>query len=384
MSKELNFDCLLNIFQYTNRFEDLVVYSKVCSKWRIAAFYRLSQIKYLSLEPIERPNEDCLISKYFPPPQYMVYSNPANDNPTHLFHDGLLNYPSRRYLKELRNLRIVDIGAKNSFSGNLSEFLMKNREIKGLIGTPDYNTGKFLDKIEIIACYTLNWVNKPMNLKQLHIEIGISSDFSIFQDLLRLHSNESFYNCLRPLTNLKILEIGTSIQCGYAIIDSCPNLESAYIFFRAKMINALNKTNLNLRNLVIQNTGLGQEWNSLRAILSRFPNLRNLAIRGNDTLNDHHVRKLLDMLPHVKLLDFRGSRKVTKKSASYLVDFNKRNKRSIKFYYSSKKAESLTWPKIIKSHEKICYGFDFMENCFFRTFQSLPLILEPKISSHHR
>lgn len=162
---------------------------------------------------------DCLISKYFPPPQYMVYSNPANDNPTHLFHDGLLKYPSRRYLKELRNLRvsqpikvdqminltiaylycihvicqIVDIGAKNSFSGSLSEFLMKNREIKGLIGTPDYNTGKFLDKIEIIACYTLNWVNKPMNLKQLHIEIGISSDFSIFQDLLRLHSSKCLY-----------------------------------------------------------------------------------------------------------------------------------------------------------------------------------------------
>ncbi|XP_053204449.1 uncharacterized protein LOC128388983 [Panonychus citri] len=160
-------------------------------------------------------------------------------------------------------------------------------------------------------------------------------------------------------------------------MDFCPSLESAFIGYRAKDIYVNESIkNYNLRDMVIENIQSSKlSWPLLKKVLSKFPNLHHLAIRHIDQLDDSNVEKLINLLPELKLLDLRGFKNVNHKSADFLSKFCVNENRSIVIYYSCKN-ETTEWPKLVETHELICYGLDFMKHCFYKTWKSLPTLID--------
>ncbi|XP_053201394.1 uncharacterized protein LOC128388878 [Panonychus citri] len=134
--------------------------------------------------------------------------------------------------------------------------------------------------------------------------------------------------------------------------------------------------NYNLRDLVIETPlGIHLTWPFLRKLLSKYPNLQNLAVRGGDAIKDSRVEELVKLMPKIKLLDFRRSKGVTSKSADFLTKFCRKSYRSIKIYYDCEK-EPIDWPKYNTPEESIVYGFDFMKHCFYKNFHYLPNLID--------
>ncbi|XP_053204311.1 uncharacterized protein LOC128388877 [Panonychus citri] len=241
---------------------------------------------------------------------------------------------------------------------------------------------------------------RPGQLKQIYCMLdfhmnNLSRLVKYFPNLKRL--NLSFqgrkvrYNGPN-LSNLKIFEASvwddtmyeTSGYLGICntihVMDFCPSLESAHIHGQLddEFTNMALK-NYNLRDLVFSTMfSLFDEyltWPFLRTLLSKYPNLQHLAVRGGDTIEDSHVEELLELLPRIKLLDFRKSNGVTVKSADFLSKFCLKSNRSIKIYYDCEK-EPDDWPKLDTPRESIVCGFDFMKHCFYKTFYNLPELID--------
>ncbi|XP_025018297.1 uncharacterized protein LOC112539767 [Tetranychus urticae] len=230
------------------------------------------------------------------------------------------------------------------------------------------------------------------NVKQLHLCNSTLEKFKevahCFPNLerLRIYSREGLseqYSDAPVLANLKIFEMRLPLInkedtcCPFVFMDSCPALQSAHIridyshFAFHRMIKCAN-----LRDLVIQ-FYQPVEWNKLRKLMSKYPNLKHLALRYT-SLKDELIKELISILPKLTLLDIRGSFGVTRRADNYVRDYCKRYGRSIKFYTDAedKQIES-DWPQSLNRPKKICRGFDFMEHCFFKDFGLLPNFLDP-------
>ncbi|XP_053200729.1 uncharacterized protein LOC128385827 [Panonychus citri] len=230
-------------------------------------------------------------------------------------------------------------------------------------------------------------VFRPAQLKQICFKgILLLSEFSqyieYFPNLKRLHIN-SFYHDIKKydgpnLSTLKILEIPPgNLGTGFRIMDSCPSLESAFIYsgyFQANIIDDSIK-NFNLRDLVIEHPYTCEfTLELLRIICTKFPNLHHLGIRGYE-VDDSHVEVMVKLLPELKLIDLRKCKKVTQRPAHFLSQFCEKSDRSVKIFYDCEK-EPTEWPKLDTTHELIVYGFDFMKNCFYKTWNSLPDLID--------
>ncbi|XP_053201236.1 uncharacterized protein LOC128386256 [Panonychus citri] len=94
--------------------------------------------------------------------------------------------------------------------------------------------------------------------------------------------------------------------------------------------------------------------NKLPEYVEYFPNLKrfHVFLYGSDWVEDCHVEELVQLLPQIKLLDFRESDGVTVKSADFLSKFCLKSNRSIKIYYDCEK-EPTDWPKLDTPRESI-------------------------------
>ncbi|XP_015793225.1 uncharacterized protein LOC107369760 [Tetranychus urticae] len=190
------------------------------------------------------------------------------------------------------------------------------------------------------------------------------------------------------LEKLKILELSCLSFCdadffhGFQLMDSCPNLLSAHISMNTNtwFFDETFKHEF-LQDLVLQFYGLDDEndnWNNLKRLFKKFPNLKHLALKGHCIIIDEHIEQLVHILPNLVLLDVSECQEVTQRAADYVKDYCKRYGRKIKFYFDGNKHEiDSDWPQLSIKHEAISRGLDFMKHCFRKNFFALSHFLIP-------
>ncbi|XP_015790303.1 uncharacterized protein LOC107367130 isoform X2 [Tetranychus urticae] len=322
----------------------------------------------------------------------------------------MINFNKPDVLKEadlarlLPNLKILDITHpfKQVLNHNETVAIIESTEtIKGLIfeaSSQHLSVTKHCKNLEMLATGVLEdrfiEIGYGSEIKQLYLWNYFLSTFSIFAQyfpkLKRLHienSVGSLYEYRGPvLKNLEILEVlssccdETEVYHGFKLLDSCPRLKSAYFFIDSNQ-DFLNESIINstVQDLVIcYMPGCEQDWIFLKKFLSKFPNLKHLALRENDKIKDIHIEELIQILPNLILLDVRESFGVTQRSADYINRYCMRNNRSLSFYHKPGQRITGDWSHLSTRQERVCQGFDFMKHCFLKSFYQLPLLMDPK------
>uniref|UniRef100_A0A158P4D4 Uncharacterized protein n=1 Tax=Tetranychus urticae TaxID=32264 RepID=A0A158P4D4_TETUR len=200
----------------------------------------------------------------------------------------------------------------------------------------------------------------------------------------RLKKLELFFTCYAD----------TSIDYGFQFMDSCPNLQSAHVYFESNRIYVDESIkHKSLHDLVIEFVSIIRfvmcfcffyepywkeniNWNELVRLFTKYPNLKHLALWSYKSLENEYVERFVRILPNLVLLAVRGCPKVTKNAVNYVQDYNRRHGRAIKFYFDGNYHEIQSdWPHLSSKREKISQGFDFMKNCFLKGFRSLSTFL---------
>ncbi|XP_025018295.1 uncharacterized protein LOC112539765 [Tetranychus urticae] len=371
---ELPDDCLRTIFDYMQGLEDLINCFKVCEKWSNVIVGRTKRVKYLfnqsfspdyALNFVKRPIDITCLSKLFPNLRIAYFS-------------GLL----------LKKSPIEDI----------AKVIRDSKYLKGIM--IDTNCGfELMPEIANFEMLSIGFVNPNIsgiyeNVKQLHFWESNLYLFELvyyFPNLERLkfykqpESSEPYYDA-PVLANLKILEMERphidwkDAWCSFVFMDSCPALQSAHIRIRCFPIGVNYSIKLaNLQDLVIEFYE-SIEWNDLRRQMSKYPNLKHLAIRATylQHVREENIKELVLILPKLTLLDVRKSYGITQEGADHVRNYCKQHGRSIKFYFNRDDEQIKSdWPQLLNHPFKICRGFDFMENCFFKSFDDLPHFLDP-------
>ncbi|XP_053212584.1 uncharacterized protein LOC128396085 [Panonychus citri] len=385
-------DCFLLIFNWIFDVQDLLRCYQVDSKWRQLIIYRLKRVRYLQLgETLIHSIDDETIN-------YNCHSDNYRIDKDNLSLSGLLP-----------NLKIVDVS--NSITGCILDTLnyrrlldMVKENVRGLIFPMQFdntmdNMLEQCKNIEMIAAHCLGWRSRKImigrKIKQLYLNYDSLSYFEnrirYFPNLIRLHV---YYHSdrlrLKPnnplLRKLEIIELAaiktfsdSSAYHGFRFMDLCPALKSAYHSFDCtRGIIDVTEINFNLQDLVIYyKFDSGQSWESLEKLLSNYPNLKHLALRKNNLIHDEHIIKVITLLPRLVLLDVRGSRWITQSSAENLRQFCSRTNRSVYFYHEPGHAKiQIDWSNLSIRHENISKGFDFMSNCFLKSFSQLPRLMD--------
>ncbi|XP_025016551.1 uncharacterized protein LOC107362063 [Tetranychus urticae] len=379
-------DCFLYIFNLFNKFGTLMNCAAVSERWKYLVLERLNNVKYLT-NSLQR---DCF-------PVSTLYFN----------RDDRLE--QIEISKWFPRLKILDVG------GTLDVDFISKLPIKGLCLLNLFHDSIVqntfdIPSVEMLAapnCYDFftNDVQGP-KLKQLFISHCNISKFSSyakhFPNLKRLHianfpwcaEGDQFYTG-PVLEKLEILEMIFHATAepdsephqyyGFSLADHCPALKSAFHYIQTGKdfyVNSGIKNNF-LEDLVIEFEE-DHDWSVLRRILSKYPNLKNLAIRGGGAISDENIPELLELLPRIILIEIMVFEKVTKKSNEYIDWYCRRNNRSISFYnyyllrYQNR-AEILAkkWPHLSSKHVRIGRGFDFMKYCFLVQYTELPMLLDP-------
>ncbi|XP_015784544.1 uncharacterized protein LOC107362060 [Tetranychus urticae] len=297
-------------------------------------------------------------------------------------------------------LKILDVERK------LDNDFISNVKVKGLQFKCDYyidledvtchNPSLEMLAIKQLSDFFANEIQGPI-MKQLFVTSCSVSEFAsyakYFPNLKRLHIqkygsflfDDEFY-AGPVLEKLEILEICFHLEQngqldhyhGFSLADHCPALKSAFHYIqtdREFFVNSGIKNHF-LQDLVLQ-FHEHQNWSVLRRILSKYPNLKHLAIRGNSDISDKNIPELLELLPCITLIDIRYSLKVTEKSTEYIDRYCRRRNRSISFYYQKRPKITKKWPHLSTKSVRIGRGFDFMKYCFLRHYDDLPLLLDP-------
>ncbi|XP_053201252.1 uncharacterized protein LOC128386271 [Panonychus citri] len=370
-------ECLYMILDHFNGFEELIRLSKVSPRWLLVVLLKFSKVKYLQLIGRYRSDLDYIDND-------KLWKNTTETLKSHNLRDL---FP---------NLKIVEVPLHFFVSLESYDFrrlINEHPKIKGLIGLYDpVEYGYNLENIEMISSdfkFEFKKIFRPDQLKQIRFDkvldySELSQVIEYFPNLKRL--NLPLRNDIKKydgpnLTALKILEVEVVTYSYdefsiFPFMDSCPNLESAFLLFIHGKDASVNDSikNFNLRDLVIEQAG-HLKWSLLRKILLKFPNLHHLGIRNNENIDDSHVEELVKLLPKIKLIDLRSCDEVTQKSADILSKYCEKSNRSIKIYYDCEE-EPIEWPQLVYGGDRICYGFDFMKHCFYKTWNSLPHLLD--------
>uniref|UniRef100_T1L5M2 F-box domain-containing protein n=1 Tax=Tetranychus urticae TaxID=32264 RepID=T1L5M2_TETUR len=382
---ELPDDCLLTIFDYIKDLQDLINCFKVCVKWSNVIVGRTRRVKYLFNQSyyspdyvcnyVNRPIDVTCLSKLFP-----------NLRIADLFHISNV----------LRSNEAMIIRTPTK---DIDKLIRDSESLKGIIFPCNYYLDfELMPEIANLEMLSTGYLSPKIsgiyeNVKQLHLydcNLGLFESIAhCFPNLERIKiyvaDDGKDYRPDHPaMANLKIFEMAfysfdrpRDISCSFLAMDSCPALQSAHIRIDCSRIvfnDAIKHANL--QNLVIQFLE-PIEWDKLRKQMSKYPNLKHLALRDT-SLEDEHIEQLIFILPKLTLLDIRESRGVTREAADHVRDYCKHFGRSIKFL--SAEGRHGEWPHIslnIYGSNKICRGFDFMEHCFFKNFDHLPHFLDP-------
>ncbi|XP_025016396.1 uncharacterized protein LOC107360998 isoform X2 [Tetranychus urticae] len=292
--------------------------------------------------------------------------------------------------KLFTNLMIVELN--NSYYVGSEEFVafVRNQaSLKGLILTIDKPVEKYRDQLEMVS-FTYIRPNFRLNgssIKQLHTwhYLDFKRYTHYFPNLEKLNIivDDSYYDgpALEKLKILEIFPLSLLKDSCYAFqfMDSCPNLQSAHMTVHTNdfFVDETLKHKC-LRDLVIIFSADQTNWNNLKRLLMKYPNLKHLALRTNQDMKDEHIEELVRILPNLVLLDVRGCNGVTQSAFNHVQDYCKRYGRSTKFYFNgNQNAIESDWPHLSSKEEKISRGFDFMKHCFLKKYQQLPCFLIP-------
>ncbi|XP_053204455.1 uncharacterized protein LOC128388988 isoform X2 [Panonychus citri] len=341
--------CLWKIFENVHEAKDLIRWSQVCSRWSDLIRPRFKRVKYLRLidNAVDYIDANSL------------WINPKTNWNYNLF-------------KLFPNIKIINSAAFDYHgSFNLPEIVKNNPQIKGLVGMDNLSKDGYMENIEMCSAefdFHYKKVFRPYQLKQVCC--------FRFRSYL---PDGVFYNGPN-LSSLKILEFGTThfaqVFTGFHFMDFCPSLESAFFQCLAEDIYLDESIkNYNLRDLVIECHSDCFSWATLRRLLSKFPYLHHLRIMCIGVIKYSNLEELVKLLPELKILDLRGYNGVTHKTADFLSKYCVKENRSIVIYYDCEN-EPAEWPKLVETDEPICYGFDFMKHCFYKTFDSLPVLID--------
>ncbi|XP_053214371.1 uncharacterized protein LOC128397654 isoform X1 [Panonychus citri] len=398
-------ECLYMILDYFNGFEELIQLSKVCSRWSDLITLRFNQVKYLQMMSGRKVKVDYgRYSLFMPEDTYMImYDEVDYINANSLWINPNTNWNDYNLFELFPNIKIINTASLRPYeSYNLPEIVKNNPQIKGLIGMDHLHKDGYLENIEMCAAefnFDYKKVFRPDQLKQVscydfHMK-DLPSFIEYFPNLKRLNlrlykgsgkwwkSNVPdgvFYNGPN-LSCLKILEFITGDLVGkftgFHFMDFCPSLESASIYCWAKDVYVDESIkNYNLRDLNIVNFQFDSfSWPLLKKLVSKFPNLQNLAIRyiAELVVSKFHLDELIKLLPKLKLLDLRVSN--TFKSDDFLYKYCVKENRPIELYHS-RTNEPTEWPKLVFTLEPICYEFDFMKHCFYKNYDCLPDLID--------
>uniref|UniRef100_T1KAB6 Uncharacterized protein n=2 Tax=Tetranychus urticae TaxID=32264 RepID=T1KAB6_TETUR len=369
---EIPDDCLLAIFDYIVNLDDLINCFKVCVKWSNLIAERTKKVKYL-------------IGKRDYSSDYVYYQGSRRIDSTYL---GTL----------FTNLKIAELSPKLDYKvEDAIKFVRKQESLKGLINRFVVPIEKYCGKLEMLSVANINPKNlrNSSRIKQLVIWsyslAALERDAHHLANMERLkiqiHVPDTYYDG-PVLEKLKILELSSLSFCdadffhGFQLMDSCPNLQSAHISMNTNtwFFDETFKHEF-LQDLVLQFYGLDDEndnWNNLKRLFKKFPNLKHLALKGHCIITDEHIEQLVHILPNLVLLDVSECQGVTQRAADYVKDYCKRYGRSIKFYFNGNRDEiDSDLPQLSTKHEAISRGFDFMKHCFRKIFFTLSHFLIP-------
>ncbi|XP_015783907.1 uncharacterized protein LOC107361586 [Tetranychus urticae] len=372
-------DCLLYIFHLFFRFETLLNCSEVCERWKSLVLERLRSVRYLtdSQEMLGYPAGNTILFK---------------DNDRLVGIEVSKWFPNLKILVPLRDLDA-------NFIANLT---IKGLELTCYSASETFKNATFHNpSLEMLAIsrfcsFFANQIQGPI-LKQLFLRDCNVSDFAriakYFPNLKRLHIykfhgrpfRDNFYTG-PVLEKLEILEIcfegqlGTGEYHGFSLADHCPALKSAFHYIETDQeffVDCEIKNHF-LEDLVLEFDYDSPDWSVLRCILSKYPNLKHLAIRGETEISDENIPELLELLPRIILIDIRESEEVTEKSAEYIEQVCRQHNRSISFYCQDDETEiTKKWPHSSSKGVIIGRGFNFMKHCFLNRQGCLPLLLDP-------
>ncbi|XP_053214384.1 uncharacterized protein LOC128397664 [Panonychus citri] len=227
-------ECLYMILDHFNGFEELIRLSKVSPKWFLVVSLKLSKVKYLQLMDRYKRAQDYIEHN-------KLWKNTTETLKSHNLNDL---FP---------NLKIVEVPLHffvSLESYTFRRLINEHPKIKGLIGLYEPVENKYnLENIEMISSdfkFEFKKVFRPAQLKQICFKgILLLSEFSQY---IKKYDGPN-------LSTLKILEFPPgNLGTGFRIMDSCPCLESAFIYsgyFQSNIIDDSIK-NFNLRDLVIE------------------------------------------------------------------------------------------------------------------------------------
>ncbi|XP_015783044.1 uncharacterized protein LOC107360832 [Tetranychus urticae] len=375
--------------------EDLINVSVVCQRWSFLVRRRLSQIRVLLCETVNDGEDDDLE----PVPDPVVTTDT-------LFYQELIEDNSRiaEYLDFLPNLKVIEInGNAEPIQPYIGSLLNCRTNIIGL----QYNHPFWLSvphglkHIQMFSSYSIGTeVEECFSevCEQLFVKFARDSLWKIlsdFRSLKRLHVGEfrgeplSGYN--GPCSHsIEILELNI---CHYrpdvptcslhdppygfgALVDLCPRLKSLFIRFQSifSYQHVPNRPNNLLQNLVLEYMPNSlHNWSTLRCIIFNFPNLKNLAIRGNLELLDSHVHDILSNCVRLELLDVRGCPKITNRVEDSKRYFSKYTNRQIRIFRGEFPVSCAP-----SNHRQVADGLDFMRNIFYQSFKTIPVFMLPE------
>ncbi|XP_015789365.1 uncharacterized protein LOC107366294 [Tetranychus urticae] len=387
---ELPDDCLLIIFDLINELDDLLNCFKVCSKWSHLIADRTRKVKYLIEHQDWRNDEPCLSYPF--DWVYFRTGEPIDGTClSSLFPNLMVADFSDTFRERVKHEDIVTL-------------IKKIKPLKGLFNPIHSDTGtvfKYCNELEMVLLKHIEpCIEKNgFNIKQLVLWNSLTifkNHAHYFPNLERLYIN----NQVKPdgpydgpiSRRLKILEICSTCYdgrtrytfYGFQFMDYCPNLQSAHIFLESDHIFVDESVkHESLQDLVLDFYRRNVEWNDLKRLLTKYPNLKHLTLWHNDRLENAHVEQLVRILPNLVLFVIRDSDGVTQKADDYVQNFCKSNRRSIKFYFDENFREIHSdWPQLSTKGEKMSLGFDFVQNCFLKHFLLLSTFLIPIDESH--
>uniref|UniRef100_T1KXF5 F-box domain-containing protein n=1 Tax=Tetranychus urticae TaxID=32264 RepID=T1KXF5_TETUR len=366
---ELPEECLLIIFGSINELDDLLNCYKVCRKWSHLIAERTRKVKYLTV---------VIIVNKFTLKQF-IFSE----------HEG--DWPDRKPFPSYP-LNHVYYRTEEPIDGTCLSTLFPNliiKPLKGLIHQFVYGDSifEYFVELEMLSydCIGAFIGQTCANIKQLKIkDFTVSDSFSDYE-----HGCQDGPYGGPIFRRLKILELfftcyaDTSINYGFQFMDSCPNLQSAHVYFESNRIYVDESIkHKSLQDLVIEfyepYWKENINWNELERLFTKYPNLKHLALWSYKSLENEYVERFVRVLPNLVLLAVRGCPKVNKNAVNYVQDYNRRHGRAIKFYFDENQHEIQSdWPQLSSKREKISQGFDFMKHCFLKDFNSLPTFLVP-------
>uniref|UniRef100_T1K4E3 F-box domain-containing protein n=1 Tax=Tetranychus urticae TaxID=32264 RepID=T1K4E3_TETUR len=359
---ELPDDCFVEIFDYIRDLKDLINCFKVCEKWCNLIFVRTKKVKYFIDQPNYSPDSVCHQS----------------DDPIDVTFLSKWLPNLRFFFIQISSKQIADLLYTRNGETPIEDIikLIRDSSIPENPNLEMLSTG-YID---------LNIKEINENMKQLYLW---DSTLDVFAEVAHHFPNLERFKIYNGEGNFiykksriflqKLTKILSNLCtcCSFVFMDLCPALQSAHHKIDCWHNNVNDSIkHASLQDLVIQFYELS-EWDDLWRLMSKYPNLKHLALRGT-SLKDEHIKQLILILPKLTLLDIRESPGVTQEAANHVRDYCKRYSRSIKFYFKTDDEQIVSdWPQLLNQPDKICRGFDFMEHCFFKSFNQLPHFLDP-------